>query len=348
MSTYIEPGSSTAGAVRDEARARARDTLSRSSAFAAMSVSDQRQIYADLVAENVDKLSRPGLLSGSASREPEVTRAMIESFGKYDPGFDKSVDAFEDLVDSVDFPKFVGDLLKSVFDANLNVSKRQTDDYIKLLREATKTTAEYLKKIDDEDAFAYLVESPQSQFGMTMEQGADGSSKMVLTTPEGEPVDMSDNAVKAKIIEAKINMAKEHRAALREVILMGVTRLVVEKGEVEAGVKFKITANRTSKKSNSNTNTNVNTVSASYGGGLSSLFGGPSISMQNVNTNINVRTSNQSAEDTLAAELMGHVKIQFKSDFFKLDNFKDMYADGGVAALKPPPNAPGIAPTSRA
>jgi hypothetical protein len=35
------------------------------------------------------------------------------------------------------------------------------------------------------------------------------------------------------------------------------------------------------------------------------------------------------------------VNIEFKTDYFKLDNFANMYADGGTAALKPAPGAPG-------
>lgn len=311
--------------LKEQARAMARDVLSRSSAFQQSPLEEQRAIYLALVDENLGKLSRQATLS----------RGLVDSFEDFDPGFENSVDAFEDLVDSVDFPKFVGDLLKSVFDANLTVQKQQTDDYIRLLREATKTTADFIKNIDDEDAFAYLVESPNPQFGMKMERDAEGGSKMELTTPEGEPVDMEDNEVKAKIVEAKINIAKEHRAALREVILMGISRIVVDKGEVEAAVTFRITANRNSADTSSNTNTNVNTISGRYGGGLTSLFGGPSVRFSNVNTNINVQTSNQSAEDELFAELKGKVNIQFKSDFFKLDNFAQMYGAGGVAAFAP-------------
>ena len=324
--------------IRHQARAMARETLGRSASFPGLPAAEQRQLYVDVVNENIEKLSRAN--GGSSRALSGVARQFVEDFEDFDPGFDASVDAFEDLIDSVDFSKFVGDLLKSVFDANLTVMKRQTDDYIRLLREATKTTADFIKSVDDEDAFAYLVESPQAQFGMTMEQEADGSSKMTLTTPEGEPVDMEDNEVKAKIVEAKINIAKEHRAALRDLLLMGVKRLVVDKGEVEASVKFKITADRLSKDTSSNTNTNVNTISGSYGSGLGSLFGGPKIKFQNVNTNINVVTSNQTAEDELFAELMGKVNIQFKSDFFELDNFATMYADGGVAALQPTQQAP--------
>lgn len=333
-------------AVRDRAREMARDVLSRSSSFGAMPLEEKRQVYLDLVEENIGSLSR-----GQSGAPPgRLARGMLEDFEGYDPGLEGSVDAFEDLVDSVDFPKFVGDLLKSVFDANLTVMKSQTDDYIRLLREATKTSADFIKTIREEDAFAYLVEQKNSPFNMTMEKGDDGEAKMTLTHPDGEPVDMDDNQVKAKIVEAKIAMAREHRAALREVILMGVTRLVVDKGEVEAGVEFTIKSKRESKKSNSNTNTNVNTVSGSYGGGLGSLFGGPKVNFSNVNTNINVRTSNQSAVDDLTASLKGKVNIRFKSDYFKMDNFLSMYGDGGIAALRPAPQqgavAPAAAPTS--
>ena len=314
--------------IREQAREQARRVLAQSASFHSLPMSEQRKLYLDVVQENIDRLHG----DGQDRRRVPVARGLVEDFEGYDPGFDASVDSFEDLVDSVDFPKFVGDLLKSVFDANLRVSKQQTDDYIRLLREATKTSADFIKSIADEDAFAYLVESPSPQFGMTMERNADGSSKMVLTSPEGEPVDMDDNEVKAKIVEAKINIAKEHRAALREVILMGVTRIVVDKGEVEAGVKFRITANRSSIDTMSNTNTNVNTIEGGYSSPLGGIFGGVKSRFSNINTNINVVTSNQTAEDELFAELTGKVNIKFKSDYFQLDNFAQMYGGGGVAA----------------
>ncbi|MEZ6133392.1 MAG: hypothetical protein R3C53_00645 [Pirellulaceae bacterium] len=320
-------GATTTSEIKDQARALARDYLSKSSSFRGLPLQEQQALYLGLVDEKIQELSAPQTKGTGAT-----SRGMIADFDGYDPGFDASVDDFEDLVDSVDFPKFVADLMFAVFDANLDVMKRQTDNYIKLLREATKATADFIRKTSDEDAFAHLVETKPNQFGMTMEKGADGSAKMTLTTPEGEPVDMEDNEVKARIVDAKIALAKEHRAALREVLLMGVTRLVVEKGEIEASVEFRITANRNSNRSASNTNTNVNTVNASYRQPLGGIFGGPSGSMSNVNTNINVRTSNQSAQDEMFAKLMGKVNIKFKTDYFKLDNFAEMYGDGGIAA----------------
>jgi hypothetical protein len=328
MATYDHPGTD----VKEQARTMARDVLSNSESFKSMPMEEQRTLYLDLVNENIKKLSEPDTTSR------EMRAGDLGDFEGYVPGFDNSVDAFEDLVDSVDFPAFVADLMKSVFDANLTVMKRQTDDYIRLLKEATRTSAEFIKKTSDDDAFSYLAENQSEMFNLSMKKGADGSAEMTLTNPEGEPVDMEDNEVKAKIVEAKIAMAKEHRAALREVILMGVTRQVVDKGEIEASVEFRITANRTSNAAKSNTNTNVNTFSGSYKPPLFGLFGGPSGGFSNTNTNINVRTSNQNAQDEMFAKLMGRVKIQFKSDYFKLDNFAQMYNNAGVAAFNPNAN----------
>ena len=336
--------------VKQTARSMARETLALSPSFRNMPSSEQRSVYMNLVNENIGKLNKTNQVARAMANGTNNGPGANMGFGGYDPGFEGSVDAFEDLVDSVDFPEFVKDLMSAVFNANLKVMKEQTDTYIKLLKESTKPVADFVKQINEDDSLSYLAETQGDKFNMSMETAADGSTKMSLTTPEGEPVDMEDNEVKAKIMEAKIAMAKEHRAALREVLLMGVTRLVVEKGEIEAGVEFKITANRRSVKNSErrNTNVNVNNVQGSYSSPLGGLFGGPSGSFSNTNTNTNIRvdTSNKTASDELSASLKGKVNIKFKTDYFKLDNFAQMYADGGVGALKPnDSNGGGALPT---
>ncbi|NGO48991.1 hypothetical protein [Streptomyces ureilyticus] len=323
------------------ARAQAVEVLAPSRMFQALSLPDQQSIYLSLVEENLDEQrNRYG-----------VARAMATDTGEemgykgYDPGFTGDTAAFNELVESVDFPAFVADLLGAVFDANLKVMKQQTDAYIKLMKEATKSTADFIKKIGDDESFATLAESKSDQFNVVVEKQPDGSSKLALTNPEGDKVDTEDAEVKRAILEAKINMAKEHRAALREVLLMGVTRLVVKKGLIEAGVEFSIKANRESKAHHDDTNINVATLETSFGGGFGAMFGGPSAELSVSNTNIQVNTSDKKATDDLSATLKGLVRIEFATDYFKLDNFANMYADGGVKALTPPPaGAPGQAP----
>ena len=139
-------------------------------------------------------------------------------------------------MDSVDFPKFVADLLKAVFDANLKVMKTQTDTYIKLMKEATKSSAEFITRSRTTRPSARLAEKQERQVQRDHgEGGRTGRTSSPSPRPTATRLDLEDAEVKKDILEEKINMAKEHRAALREVLLMGVTRLVVEKGQIEAG-----------------------------------------------------------------------------------------------------------------
>lgn len=325
------------------ARAKAVEVLGPSSMFQSLPLAEQQSIYLALVDEEISK----------QEKDLGIYRQLATDSGKemgykgYDPGFSGDTKAFTELVDSVDFPQFVGDLLKAVFDANLKVMKQQTDSYIKLMKEATKSTAEFIKKVGDDESFARLAESRPGQYNVVTEKQADGSNKLQLTNPEGDKVDHDDAEVKRSILEAKINMAKEHRAALREVLLMGVTRLVVNKGLIEAGVEFSVKATRASNASHQDQNINTANLETGFGGGLGSLFGGPSGSLSVQNTNIQVNTSDKKATDDLSATLKGLVKIEFKTDYFKLDNFATMYADGGVKAIAPGGAAGGAPPPAK-
>jgi hypothetical protein len=326
--------------VKEQARSMARKVLSGSLVFQSMPLAEQQSIYHTLVQEEIDKAMEKHGIS-----KPMATDSGADmGYKGYDPGFQGDTKAFNELVESVDFPQFVADLLKAVFDANVSVMKQQTDAYIKLMKEATKSAADFIKQVKDDDAFAKLAETKGDKYNVMTETEADGSTKLALTNPEGEKADMEDAEVKRHLLEAKINMAKEHRAALREVLLMGVTRLVVEKGEIEASVEFSVTAKRESKAHHDDKNINTVTASGSY-----NVFGVGNVGFSASNTNIQVNTSDKKATDDLTAKLKGSVKILFRTDYFKLDNFANMYADGGVTALKPnAPTGPGqIAPPAR-
>ncbi len=224
------------------ARAKTVEVLKDLDVYKVMSLSDQKNIYLNMVDENLEKEKRKYGLGVSRSLATDSGKDM--GYAGYDPSLGGETAAFKELVDSVDFPKFVADLLKAVFDANLSVMKTQTDSYIKLMKEATKSTADFIKQIGDDESFAALAEANGDQYNIITEDQPDGTSKLALTDPKGDKLDPEDTTVKKAIMETKIAMAKEHRAALREVILMGVTRLVVDKGEIEAGVEFSVTAKR--------------------------------------------------------------------------------------------------------
>jgi len=324
--------------IKDVARTRAREILSNSDAFKNMTIDNQKKMYINIVEEQIDRLKNDNLdndqyakAKATANKLDKQSASKLIDDSRHEKGFDEGVDSFEDLVDSVDFPAFVRDLLKSVFDANISVMKSQTDDYIRLMKEATSGLAKFIKQIDDTTTFAYLAENKPDEFNISLEEDSDGNEKMNLTNPKGEAVDIGDNEVKAKIMDAKIKMAQEHRAALREMILMGLTRLVVEKGEIEAEVNFEFKGKRTGEKKDkalNKTSSSSGTSARASSGFMGKLFGGGGIgrTSSSQTTKFSVSSAKSTSEDELKAKLRGFVKIQFKTDYFKLDNFAQMYA----------------------
>ncbi|HSC15812.1 MAG TPA: hypothetical protein VLI71_11880 [Gammaproteobacteria bacterium] len=334
-------------AVKDLARSYARDELAGLPTFRQLGVDDQRALYRDVYSRHVDRLTQPPARA-RAFAEPKKASDLIDDQRHLNQRIDQAGNLAGDFVDEVDFPGFVKDLLKGVFDANLKVTLDQMEAYQKLLKAATQSLTAFMSKITPESAFGYLAENSSDEFGLSFseeETGVDGNRKVVLTDKEGNPVDTEDTKIKAKIMDATLQMAREQRAMLRETILMGITRLVVEKGNVKASVLFDIKAGEQIQKGDKaaleEQVSKSRSITAS-GGFLGAIFGGPSggSTHSERKTKLSVSSAKSTANTELAAKITGSVDITFKSDYFKLDNFAQMYGPIGAA---PPPGVPGVA-----
>ena len=324
--------------VTSVARARAQEVLAQMPQFHEMSWSDKLSLYKSLVEENVRAMAAPNGGVATAMATPKKASDLIDDKRHENRRIDQAGQLAGEFVENVDFPKFVRDLLKGVFDANLQVTIQQMEAYQKLLKTATKSVAEFANAIDNTAAFGYLAENNSDDFSIDFddkETDAQGQPKAVLTNKEGEVIardkDLGDNELKARIMDAKIAMAKEQRALLRETILMGITRLVVERGKVKASVLFDIKAgeqiNKADKAAMKEAHSSGTSMRAS-GGLIASVFGGPSAghTRSDSKTQISISTAKSTSTTSLEAKLAGEVEIIFKSDYFALNNFASMYS----------------------
>src|SRR5712691_8782823 len=109
--------------VHQDAKAKARHNvrkiLETSSSYAALPVNEQKDLYLSLVRDEFHKeLAKAGVGSPNGIERSMATDSGADmGYKGYDPSFGQDTRAFKDLVQSVDFPKFVADLLKAVFDA---------------------------------------------------------------------------------------------------------------------------------------------------------------------------------------------------------------------------------------
>lgn len=349
--------------LKELARAKTRDTFRNMPTFLSLDVNEQKDLFREAYRRNYDELAQqaqPRAQSVSrAMAEPQKASDMIDDGRHQNQRIDQAGELAGEFIDEVDFPGFVKDLLTGVFDANLKVTLEQMNTYQKLLQTATQSISKFANAIDDTTAFGYLAENQGDDFSIDFsdsEKEADGTPKAVLTNASGEPVDIGDNQVKVKIMEAKIAMAREQRTLLRETILMGITRLVVEKGNVKAAVVFDIKATEAIDKSDKaglkESVSKSSSVSAS-GGLIGSIFGGPRGGHTNSSrkTKISVSSAKSQSRTDLSAKITGSVDITFKSDYFKLDNFATMYGPqapaGAGAAVPGAPGQPGIPAPAR-
>ena len=340
------------------ARTRAQEVLAQLPQFHEMAWGDKLSLYKSLVEENVRAMSAPnGDAMAGAMATAKKASDLIDDKRHENRRIEQAGQLAGEFVENVDFPKFVRDLLKGVFDANLQVTLQQMESYQKLLKTATKSVAEFANAIDNTTAFGYLAENNSDDFSIDFDDkdpDPNGRPKTVLTNKQGEPVDIGDNAIKAKIMDAKIAMAKEQRALLRETILMGITRLVVERGKVKASVLFDIkageTINKADKAAMKEAHSSGSSIRAS-GGLIGSVFGGPAggHTRSDSKTQISISSAKSTSTTSLEAKLAGEVEIIFKSDYFKLDNFASMYsgvtqADRNAVQGAAPGQPGGVAP----
>jgi hypothetical protein len=302
--------------LKQQARDKARSILSKSQSFPAMARSEQLQVYRDLVAEQYQNIARQsGLSTGLTAADllREKKNARIEQAGGL----------LSDAVHDVDFPGFVRDLLTGVFDANLDANERQMEAYRKLLKEATREVASFVNDIDDESAMYRLVQDdnqlqvsfPDSGFS---DDNASAQDLPVVTDKDGQEIPSND--IKAKILDTKLAMARERRTLLRETLLMGISRLVVEKGTIRASVEFRINA---AEKTQTNQQAkDILQKSTNSALGFPAFLGSSTIRKA---SKISIAASNSQTSTDLSNTLKGSVEIQFKSDYFKLDNFTQIF-----------------------
>lgn len=321
--------------IKAQALKSTRDILADSLSFSAMPEKEQRALFKDIYNQQVSSLSQAPAVE-AMKKVPKIkdkkASDLIEDERHYNKRIEEAGQMAGDFVRQVNFPQFVSDLLKGVFDANLEVTLKQMDSYQQLLKTASASISKFVQQVDDAAAFGYLAENNADEFSIDFsdeEKDDTGQPKAVLTDKDGTPLDIGDNQVKAKIMDAKIAMAKEQRKLLRETILMGITRLVVEKGNVKAAVIFDIKAKEQIKKTDkaaSKQSFSAGAYARGSTGLIGKIFGGGGAggSSSYRSTQISVSSAKSEASTELAAKITGSVDITFKSDYFKLDNFMEI------------------------
>ncbi len=384
----IAPPPPTSPAAIQAARPEVFQLLMRTPAFLGLPEADRRRIAGDTVrvlsymtdpngvqAEIAEReasgdLPRSGALAVVPAAEP-VSRAMAENAVdatkrqlSQSPGFagkdfkagavEQGVEQFGAMVQKVDFPKFVGGLIKNVFQAIVESSIEQMRAYGDLIANVAKTTDQFMRdNIGEAAGRDYLADAYPDALGIGIGNTADdfaegdeaGQPPPRLEAKGDDPevrlaeisremnvnppvTDLSDaNAELRLVTAARLQMAKSRQQLLSSMVMLGINRIVITDGSINAKVIFDMRGSDTAKRAytasmhDREAQKYKQSVKASYGSwytpvSVDTAFEGQQEHVATVGSALD-ETSESKAE--VKAKLSGEVRVNFKSDYLPLD-----------------------------
>jgi hypothetical protein len=273
----------------------------------------------------------------------------------------QGVDALGDVVEKVNFPGFVAGLIDGVFNAIVTSSIKQMEAYAELVKNVSKSVDQYMKdNVSDNNARDYLAERYPDHLEVDISgerprlkarEGFDENNMPNFQADLGikeSPPGLDDEAVEQTLVPAaRRRIAMDRQQLLATMVMMGINRLVVTNGSIEASVMFELSTRDEVKRKFTRTsdydrNQSYKSEWGSEGSRSKSSSGFLGLG-DNVKENAswyskgsyddtsNFKVSTARSEDSTArvdlhAKLGGKVNVQFKSDYFPMEKMVDVFS----------------------
>lgn len=352
-------------------RSEVRRILMQSQAYRSLPEVTRRELAHDMVkianyftlGESGDNVPVAAVLASPASRPIRFDPAGDTAGKRFaDAGAvaaQQGVASYTELVNKVDFPKFVAGLIDGVFNAIVNASIKQMDAYAELVKNVVKSVDEYMRdNITENQSRDYLankypdyleVDTSEDKPKLKPKEGHDEDNLPDFFSDLGlkEPVQSldEDTTEQTLVPAARRRMAMDRQQLLATMVLMGINRLVVTDGSIEASVLFEL-------KTQDDVTRHFNQASQydshyTYSKSSSGWFSPD----ENTNYSSNFQVSTTRSEDSAAkvdmhAKLSGKVKVNFKSETFPLDRMADVLQVNQIQEKAPNRGAAGGASTN--
>jgi hypothetical protein len=251
---------------------------------------------------------------------------------------------------AIDFPSFVASLIQGTFQAIVDASIQQMEAYAEMLKNVAGTVDRFMNdNVSDGQAKDFLADQYGSVLGRDT---SGGTAKLVVRKGSGElpsffkdlglstPDQLTEENINEVVVPAtRRQMAERRQQTLATMVMMGINRVIVKDGEINAKLVFHIDASETTSiKFDQNKVTSGN-MSGTAG---RSPFGATSVM-------VNTTSLNTQSALNLRADLTGQVTVRFASETFPLERFADSAAIQLINNnAKVPAPAPPAAPAQPA
>lgn len=273
----------------------------------------------------------------------------------------QGVEEFGNLVKTVDFPQFVSGLIQGVFQAIVDASIQQMEAYGELLAATAKTVDQFASDhISDAQAreqianrFPSLVKIDRSETGspklVPANDEVEDTSALQQFSRSTEAIDLSSDDGELKFINAaKLEMARQRQKMMALMVMLGINRIVVTNGRINAKVVFDIRASDQAKRM---AKASLEDKSASSAGAAGAAWAPWGAAGGYAHTS-HVATVRSSVDDEseskakLKAQLTGEVRVNFKSETLPPERMLDSLQFEQMNYLATPGVAPAAAGTT--
>lgn len=236
------------------------------------------------------------------------------------------------LSDEIDFPAFVASLVHGTFDAIVDTSIRQMQSFAELVAAVAKPLEQFTEEnVTPNQARDFLVE----QYPRDVALNKDGGTPTLVPAARPSLADgngseppswlaefgIESQELTAELLETEIlahareKVAKQRMQTLSTMVLLGMNRVVVKDGTINARVRMRAQAADHSKFDYA-TGGDPQSSGSQWGARGSTTYDAPSLKISTIGVNT------QSDSD-IRADLSGEVRINFASETVPLDRFLD-------------------------
>ena len=232
-----------------------------------------------------------------------------------------------ETLEAVDFPGFISSLVTGTFQAIVDATIQQLHEYADLIKSLSLSVNEFARQnVTVGQARQRLFEKHNADLQMSIpgpgEEGTPhliprensiGESPQWLADYGLEGESLTEELVEGPLLEASRLMTAEDRLQmLASMVLMGINRIVVNKGHIRAKMQFHAVARDL-------TTAEIANIGVAQLAGISRREGG----QQAIAARVSTVKANVQADAGIKADLMGEVHIEFGSETFPLERFAD-------------------------
>ncbi len=232
------------------------------------------------------------------------------------------------MVDEINFPNFVAQLVHGTFDAIVDASIRQMESYSSLVSAVAKTVDQFTEEnVTPNQARDWLAQRYPGDVKVLLPDGgertepqlapvAEGSTPTWLADYGAEGEELTTEVLEERVLpQVRLKVGTERQQLLATMVLLGMNRVVVRDGSVSAKVMFRAAASDAA---------GVQYATSSDPKAVATWGDRGAQTYENqTSTMVSTLAVNAQNESSVRADLFGEVKLNFVSETLPLDRMAD-------------------------